>query len=359
MLGNLDECERFVGHTLSRAQFNTIDVYLKNFVAAHHEMLNNRVRRGFVRDGHGDLRCEHICLLERIQIFDCLEFSERLRYADVASDISFLAMDLDSLGAPFLADELVHSYATRTADDGFARLLNFYKCHRACVRGKVESLKSLENEVPLQEQEEARERARTNFSLAFRYALRGRPVLIVVCGLAGTGKSSVSRSLQYRTGYEILNSDRLRKRAAGVPEAFRAGNTYGSGIYSRDFDQLTYQTLMAEAIGHLCEGRGVILDATFKRKEDRQAVLATGDHLGVPVLFVECRAEGKEVFRRLRERTSRGLDPSDATEEVYRRQRAEFAPIEEIPTRHHLVVNTTKDTERVLTVIEKSIGDLT
>jgi uncharacterized protein len=115
---------------------------------------------------------------------------------------------------------------------------------------------------------------------------------------------------------------------------------------------------MAETVGHLREGRGVIIDATFKRREDRQAAVATGDQLGVPVLFVECRAEDKEVLRRLRERTSKGLGPSDATEEVYLRQRVEFAPIEELSVRHHLVVNTTKDIERLLTTIENSLAEL-
>jgi uncharacterized protein len=171
VLGSLDECERFVGYTLSQAQFNTIGVYLNDFVAAHHEMLNDRVRQGFVRNGHGDLRCEHVCLTKEMQIFDCLEFSERLRCTDVASDIAFLAMDLDSLDSPRLADELVHSYSTRTADERFSTLINFYKCHRACVRGKVESLKNLEKEVPQPEREDARARAGANFSLAFRYAL--------------------------------------------------------------------------------------------------------------------------------------------------------------------------------------------
>jgi hypothetical protein len=176
--------------------------------------------------------------------------------------------------------------------------------------------------------------------------------------LSGTGKSSVSRKLQYRTGYEIMNSDRLRKRIGGVAETFRGDHGYASGLYSERFDQRTYQTLVAETMDHLRDGRGVIIDATFKREEDRLTVLAAGDQLGVPVLFVECRAEDKEVLRRLRDRASQNLDPSDATEEIYLRQRAEFAPLDEISIRHHLVVDTTSGTEYVLTAIEQSIVDL-
>ncbi len=358
VLGNFDECERFAGYTVTDRQFAAIRDYLKRFIAAHWGVLNDRVGQGHVRDGHGDLRCEHICMINGVQIFDCLEFSERLRCVDVASDIAFLAMDLDSLDAALLADELVHAYAEATADETLPVLANFYKCHRACVRGKVESLKSLEDEVPSPERDQARDHARANFSLASSYALRGRPALVVVCGLAGTGKSTVSRMLQCRTGFEMLNSDRIRKHLAGVPEALHRSASYGAGIYSPDFDRLTYHALFAKADGHLRDGCGVIIDATFKRPEDRGAALAAACQLGMPVLLVECQADQSEVLRRLRERTGSGSGPSDATEEVYLRQGTEFVPLNELSARQHLVVDTTEGAERILACIETSLSHL-
>jgi uncharacterized protein len=358
VLGNLDESERLRGFTLADRQFALIDHYLKNFVAAHWILLNDRVHQGHVREGHGDLRCEHICMTKEIQIFDCLEFSERLRCADVASDIAFLAMDLDSLGASQLADELIHAYARETNDETLPMLINFYKCHRACVRGKVESLKSRESEVPSSERDQARDRARANFSLAFAYASRATPALVLVCGLAGTGKSTVSQMLQYRTGFELLNSDRIRKHLAGVPGMFRGDTVYGGGIYDGGFDRMTYHTLLAEAESYLRGGCGVIIDATFRRPADRAAAVATGFDLAIPVLFVECRTDQQEVLRRLRERAGRGTGPSDATEEIYLRQRTEFVPISEVSVRQHLVVDTTEGTERALPYIEKALGHL-
>ena len=358
VLGNLDECQRFVDYTVTDRQFAAIDDYIKRFVAAHWGVLNDRVGQGHVRDGHGDLRCEHICMTKAVQIFDCLEFSERLRCADVASDIAFLAMDLDSLDAPLLADELVRAYAEETADETLPTLTNFYKCYRACVRGKVESLKSLEDEVPSPERDQARDRARASFSLAFSYASRGRPALVAVCGLAGTGKSTVSRMLQCRTGFELLNSDRIRKHVAGVPQAFHGDTPYGAGIYSPAFDRLTYHALFAEAAGRLRDGCGVIIDATFKRPEDRGTALATARQFGMPVLFVECRADQRETLRRLRERTGAARGPSDATEEVYLCQRREFVPINELSPRQHLVVDTTEGAESILLCIENSLGHL-
>ena len=76
------------------------------------------------------------------------------------------------------------------------------------------------------------------------------------------------------------------------------------------------------------------------------------------MLFVECRTDQVEALRRLRERTSRGRGPSDATEEVYLCQRAEFVPFRELSARQHLVADTTKGTERVLSRIEESLSNL-
>ena len=105
-----------------------------------------------------------------IDVIDCVEFSERLRYCDAASEIAFLAMDLDRLGAPRLADELVEVYAEISGDEDLGVFVPFYKCYRACVRGKVESLKSLEREVGAAERERARQLASSYFELASRYA---------------------------------------------------------------------------------------------------------------------------------------------------------------------------------------------
>ena len=353
-----EESKRFLGNTIDESQVHAIGDYFNHFVAVHRKLLDDRVRGGHVREGHGDLRCEHICMTSEIQIFDCLEFSESLRYGDVASEIAFLAMDLDSLGATGLADELVRAYTEETADDALLILINFYKCHRACVRGKVESLKSLEEEVPPVERELARNSARAFFTLGFSYALCARPALVIVCGLSGTGKSTVSRMLQYRTGFEVVASDRVRKRITDTAETFDGRTDYGAGIYSPDVDRLTYDALMAQAEGHLHRGRGVIIDATFKKPAARRAALAIASRARVPVLFVETRAEHEEVLRRLRERSHNRRGPSDATEEVYLQQQSDFVPLAEISARQHIVVDTTKGAELVIPIVEDVIAHL-
>jgi aminoglycoside phosphotransferase family enzyme len=216
--GNLTECAPFAGDTVSESRLAWLEGYARAFLAQSSERLRRRVRQGRIRDGHGDLRAEHVCLGPRLEIFDCIEFSERLRSIDVASEIAFLAMDLDFLGHPLLADAFAASYAKASGDAEIAELLPFYQCYRAVVRGKVESLRSREAEVEPESRRQARAVARRYFRIAARFAAGPRaPEVIVVCGLSGTGKSTVARVFGDVTGFPVVSSDVLRKELAGLP----------------------------------------------------------------------------------------------------------------------------------------------
>lgn len=362
VIDDVAQNEAFICHTLDHKQYAAIDGFCRTFITAHWRLLNDRALEGRVREGHGDLRAEHICLLgtenKEIDVIDCVEFSERLRYGDVASEIAFLAMDLDRLGAPLLSDELVESYAAIAGDEELALFVTFYKCYRASVRGKVESIRSLEREVGDTERERARHLARNYFDLAARYARSASPALIVVCGLSGSGKSTVARALQHRKGFKAINSDRVRKRLASVSPHERIRTDYGANIYSDRFSKTTYDAMLAEAEKLLNEGRGAILDATFKTSADRQLALALAARRGVPVLFIECFVSEDEALRRLEQRESRPDEISDATPEVYQRQRAEFEPIREVPPRCHLRLDTACRREDLAAEVEDALEHL-
>jgi uncharacterized protein len=353
------QLEAFVGHTLERDQFDLIEAFCRAFITAHWRPLNDRALEGRVREGHGDLRAEHVCLMgNEIDVIDCVEFSERLRYGDVASEIAFLAMDLERLDAPRLADELVEAYVEFAGDEELAVFVPFYKCYRACVRGKVESIRSLEREVGDSERERARLLASKYFALAARYARGASPALIVLCGLSGSGKSTVARVLQHRKGFKAINSDRVRKRLAGISPHEHVRTDYGANIYSERFTKIAYDTMLAEAESILHEGRGAILDATFKASGDRQLALALAARCGVPVLFVECVVSEDEAIRRLEQRASMENQVSDATPEVYRRQRAEFEPFGKISPQCHLRLDTARPREHLVAEIEDALQKL-
>src|SRR5215469_3207246 len=119
--GNLEELRQDCATVAGKAELDQLDGFNRSFVETRWRLLNNRALNGRVREGHGDLRCEHVSVADGVvTIIDCVEFSEALRYGDVASDLAFLAMDLDRLGVPALADTLVKAYREASQDAGVA-----------------------------------------------------------------------------------------------------------------------------------------------------------------------------------------------------------------------------------------------
>jgi hypothetical protein len=356
---NLTELEPCIGETLTADELSHIRDFHLDFFTNNRPLLETRIRDCRVREGHGDLRAEHICLEEDPVIFDCIEFSEEFRYCDAASEIAFLSMDLDYLGVPMLSDHFVKSFQKLTGDPDLLRLLPLYKTYRACVRGKVETLKSAEPEVPEEERLEAKARARRYFHLAQRYT-RGPlpPAIIVVCGLAGSGKSTIARDLGARTGYQILSSDVVRKQLAGVPLTSHSAQEYGKGLYDDSINVITYDRLLEQAEDCLKSARGVILDATFRDSQHRRQCAELASRLSLPVLFVESRASEKTTLERLKKRQQRRGEVSDATVEVYLRQREEFAPLSEIAESNRMIVNTDNDPDEGARQVIHSLGRL-
>jgi uncharacterized protein len=146
----------------------TLSNWVDAYVERHAERFAERVRAGHSRDCHGDLQTQHVCCTEPIQIFDCIEFNDRLRYGDTANDIAFLAMDLDRLGRPDLALRFLNAYLGESGDYGCVPMLDFYRAYRAFVRGKVLAF-------TMTEHPEAAREARQHFALAVSYMQRPAP----------------------------------------------------------------------------------------------------------------------------------------------------------------------------------------
>src|SRR5207249_322395 len=114
--------------------------FVESFQTQYAGLFDRRVGTGRIRDGHGDLHAASVCVEGRnIHLFDCLEFAPRYRCSDVASDVAFLAMDLERYGRADLGSVFVGEYVRRSGDDELRSVLDFYKCYRAYVRGKVSS----------------------------------------------------------------------------------------------------------------------------------------------------------------------------------------------------------------------------
>ena len=190
---NFAQTADFIGKTIPRAHYDEIKEYTGSFLRKNAALLERRAANGFVRDCHGDLHTEHISVNKRVDVFDCIEFNERFRFSDVVADAAFLSMDLDYHNRHDLATAFDTAYFEATGDTEGRTLLDFYRCYRAYVRGKVEGFKSVEDEVGPEDRSLAEFRARYHFHLSRLYAGRGfRPTLVVVRGLSGTGKSTLA-----------------------------------------------------------------------------------------------------------------------------------------------------------------------
>jgi uncharacterized protein len=103
---NFRQTEAFIGCTISRPAFRMIRLYTVNFYKRNVELFTSRIRQKWIRDCHGDLHLEHIHMAPKaLSIYDCIEFNDRFRYIDVASDIAFLAMDFDYHGCPDISQQ--------------------------------------------------------------------------------------------------------------------------------------------------------------------------------------------------------------------------------------------------------------
>jgi len=166
---NFNQTEKYIGNTVSPEQYQHIKDYTDGFVDKNASLFHKRIADGKIRDCHGDLHAAHICFTKDIYIYDCIEFNDRFRYCDVASEIAFLAMDLDHYGRADLSHSFVNAYVDESQDKELLELLNFYKCYRAYVRGKVEGFQLDDPHISEEEKTRTLAIARRYFELAQSY----------------------------------------------------------------------------------------------------------------------------------------------------------------------------------------------
>jgi len=166
---NFTQTEKYIGNTISPERHRHIRTYTNRFIEENASLFRKRITDGGIKDCHGDLHAAHICFCDDICIYDCIEFNDRFRYCDVASEVAFLAMDLDHYGRADLSRHFIRDYVAYSQDKELITLLNFYKCYRACVRGKVESFKLDDPHISEEEKVKVLAIARKYFDLAESY----------------------------------------------------------------------------------------------------------------------------------------------------------------------------------------------
>jgi len=340
---NMAELRPLLGDLLDADSYRIIDRFGLDFLQGHRGLLARRAEEKWVRDLHGDLHCEHICFApEGIQIFDCIEFSSQLRSGDLASEVGFLLMDLKVRGGKALAKSFLDRYCELVEDPELSVLLPFYECYRALVRGKLNAMRYEGNE---------------NAARYFRHAAHLtweplQPFLVLLCGLTGSGKTSLAEELSRRLDLPVFSSERIRQTL--VPKPGHDKSPSYVPVYRQAMAEKTYGKIVREAEREILTGRGAILDASFAQRANREKVSRMAAKHNVPVFLIHCSAEDATIKDRLTQSEPEG-DPAllDGGWESYDEQRAKCEAPNEIPAQNFLELNITQPVADLAAICER------
>lgn len=347
---NFSQTEEFIDQTIDVSAFKAIRRFTNKYFEEHRELFEKRVEEKRIIDGHGDLHLDHIHITpQKVRIYDCIEFNERFRYGDLAVDLAYLAMDLDFAGRWQEERYFIDQMAEKMDDPDLHRIIDFYKCYRAYVKGKVKSLQSTEEEISKEERQKAAGLAERYFDLALRYALLGsHPTALLFMGRVGTGKSTLSEHFADKLNIERYSSDIIRKTIAGLSLHERTPKSQRDELYSSEMSRKTYGKLQEEAESNLEQGKSVVLDATFSNKGDRVKLAERLADIGCNYIFVEADASDETITKRLKERDGKAEVVSDARFEDFEKLSNAYSPPDEIDTDHLIRMNTERPLNETL-----------
>jgi len=333
---NFSQTEVFINDTILTRDFERIAKFSREFLTDNSKLFARRVKGGFIREGHGDLHMEHVCLPPDGPpvVYDCIEFNQRFRRLDVVDlevnnrfDYAafFLEQCREKLGAMFAPE-----------------LLPFYKCYRAYVRGKVWSFISSDPALDKAALREAQSRAGRYFQLAAIYAAPKPAGIILLAGVSGSGKSYLAKVLEDLWGTTVLRSDVVRKELSGLAGQ-NAAAPFGKGIYSREMTVKTYTEMAKQAAVVISRGEAVVIDASNLKFSDRKLFYEVAQAEGVPTRLVVCRAPRPVIENNLKKRAQAGSDASDADITITRRQRFESPDCDELEVVSWVDIDTRQD----------------
>ena len=303
----------------------TIDV-LERFSLAEHARLvatfDARRRDGFVRECHGDLHLSNMVRLDgRVQAFDCIEFSEALRWIDVLSDAAFLVMDCCVRERTDLGYAFLDRYLERTGDYAGVATLRFYVVYRSMVRAKVAALRAQKADDA-----DARRTFDSHVAFARRRAFERPAAIVLMCGVSGSGKSWLAERLVPRIGAIRVRSDVERKRSVALEPLADSGSSIDAGLYTTQATAALYQRLEISAGAVISGGERAIVDATYSSAAHRAQLRAVATRHGVRCITMYCTAPKALLVERIERRSRSHADPSEATVAVLERQLLRHEP---------------------------------
>jgi len=290
--------------------------------------LTERKSSGQIRECHGDLHLGNIALFDgRICVFDALEFEPRLRWIDVISEVAFLVMDLESKDRVDLAYWFLNCYLEVTGDYGGMSVFRLYEVYRALVRAKVAGLRLAQVEPGSAVREDILEEISRYVEFAHRLMMPSPPMLMLMHGVSGTGKTTVSTEVVKALGAVRVRSDVERKRIHAEQRKIVLGQGISEGLYAPAMTRATYDRLWDLANTILRAGYPVVVDATFLDGAQRQSFIRLAHERHVSVVILDVWAPDEVLAERIASRTKQRTDASDATIRVMEQQKIKAEPL--------------------------------
>lgn len=288
---------------------------------------SERKANSHIRNCHGDMHLANMVLLDNeVVIFDCIEFNENLRWIDVISEVAFTTMDLTERGRSDFAMRYLNAYLHHSGDYSGLAVLRFYQVYRALVRAKVTIIRLQQANITPQQHAALLNDYRRYIALAEQYTAPYPTPLIITHGVSGSGKTTLTQPALEYYGLIRLRSDVERKRIFGLSPEARTGSAPGSGIYSPDAGQRTYQHLAELARAVITSGWPVVVDATFLKHRERELFQQLAQELGIKFIIIHLYTDEQLLRQWITERQRQARDASEATLEILDRQFATQEP---------------------------------
>ncbi|HDH17282.1 MAG TPA: aminoglycoside phosphotransferase [Gammaproteobacteria bacterium] len=325
---NFQQIRQHIQNTEILKQLDAIEGWCTDVFFNLETAFRKRKQDGFIRECHGDLHLGNIILLhEKIIPFDCIEFNENLRWIDVLSEIAFLVMDLEDHQRPDLARRFLNKYLELTGDYSNLNIFQYYKVYRAMVRAKINTLQ-LKQEGMAQSQIKAIYKQCKNYvNLGSSYIIDQKPVLIIMHGFSGSGKTTVSQFIVEALPVIRIRSDIERKRLYKLKPTEKSLSGINKGVYNDEASRKTYNHLRRLAEDILLAGKSVIVDAAFLQAEQRKQFAELASIHNMPYHIIDCHAERGILVQRISERQIYGNDASEASLKVLYNQQENHDPL--------------------------------
>lgn len=355
---NFTQTRSNIARFMSYRDAAELENWQRNYLQDRAALFRERIEQKRVRDGHGDLRLEHVYVeASGVTVLDCIEFNDRFRYADVCADVAFLSMDLEALGRVDLAELFLARYARYANDYDLYGLVDFYESYRAFVRAKVASFTAADesNDHPTRERAWQQARHYALLALSAKRSPLLPPVVIAIGGTLAAGKSTLADQLGLELAAPIVDTDRIRKHLAGHLPLDAVKAPAFAGVYSIDASERVHAELYRRARVVLGSGRPVIVEASFRTAAQRAKIRSLAQAHQVPFHFVECRAPAALRKARLLER-ARSASVSDGRLEIVDAFDRSYEPVTELSASEHIRLDTSQGLEANVDSLRRLLG---